>query len=125
MLAARNLGVLSDFYAKLFGAKPSPGETDHHRVFILNGGLRLDIYRPSRQRPFPRQGRVLSTCLRFPAHATPLSKLRHYVRNALEIGASVLELPQVEVFGAESWIADPEGNAILLLVPNHKSLEPS
>ncbi|MEB3354768.1 MAG: hypothetical protein VKM34_11145 [Cyanobacteriota bacterium] len=37
-------------------------------------------------------------------------------RAALALGASLLDPPRQEPFGAEAWLLDPEGNRLLLLV---------
>ena len=74
----------------------------------------LEIYRPSRQR-LPGQGT-------FPHRAwaardpDPVVVLQRWVDRARQLGASVAE-PPTESFGAEAWMLDPEGNALLLLVP--------
>ena len=38
------------------------------------------------------------------------------MEQALELGASVKDLPRQEPFGAEAWLLDPEGNRLLRLV---------
>ena len=121
VLAAHDPRALSHFYAALLGAQPSEGLAHHHQILHLVGGMRLEIYRPSQHRPFPTAGRALSLCLKLPAHRTPLVELDHHVRNGLELGASVLEPARLEPFGAECWMNDPEGNAVLLLVPIDRS----
>ncbi len=40
-----------------------------------------------------------------------------WLEQAQGIGAVVEEEPRLESFGAEAWLNDPEGNALLLLVP--------
>ena len=97
------------------------GMAENHRILDLNNGLRLEIYRPSQHRPFPAAGRALSICLKLPAHHTPLIELNQYVSCALQMGASILEPARLEPFGAECWMNDPEGNAVLLLVPIARS----
>ena len=121
VLAAHDPKALSQFYAALFSVKIGDGTAEHHRILDLNNGLRLEIYRPSQHRPFPAAGRALSICLRLPAHHTPLIELDQHVSCALNMGASILEPARLEPFGAECWMNDPEGNAVLLLVPIARS----
>ena len=109
--------ALSQFYAALFGAVVRDGKADHHRILELKDGLKLEIYRPSQHRPFPAAGRALSVCLKLPAHNTPLIELEQHISRAHHLGATVLEPARLEPFGAECWMNDPEGNAVLLLVP--------
>ena len=117
VLAAHDPMALSQFYAALFGANVRDGKADHHRILELQDGLKLEIYRPSQHRPFPAAGRALSVCLKLPAHNTPLIELQQHISRALHLGATVLEPARLEPFGAECWMNDPEGNAVLLLVP--------
>ena len=117
VLAAHEPKALSHFYCELFGAKAREGKAVHHRILDLKDGVRLEIYRPSKHRPFPAAGRALSLCLKLPAHHIPLVELEHHVSHAIRLGGSVLQPARLEPFGAECWINDPEGNAVLLLVP--------
>jgi predicted enzyme related to lactoylglutathione lyase len=121
VLAAHDPKALSHFYAALFSVNIGDGMAENHRILDLNNGLRLEIYRPSQHRPFPAAGRALSICLKFPAHHTPLVELDQHVSYALQMGASILEPARLEPFGAECWMNDPEGNAVLLLVPIARS----
>ena len=56
-------------------------------------------------------------CLRRPPNQDPLSTLLEWLERATDLGAVVNEEPRLESFGAEAWLNDPEGNALLLLVP--------
>ena len=117
VLAAREPQQLARFYADLLDCEPDPGLSPHHWRLALPGGALLEIYRPSRQRAVPEQGRALAACLKWPADPNPLPTLRSWVDRAEGLGASVDEPPRRESFGAEAWLLDPEGNALLLLVP--------
>ena len=117
VLAAREPQQLARFYADLLNRDLEPGLSPHHWRLLLPGGALLEIYRPSRQRPFPEQGRALAPCLKWPADPDPLTVLRRWVDRAMQLGASVAEPPRRESFGAEAWMLDPEGNALLMLVP--------
>ena len=117
VLAARNPQELACFYGKLLRSSPRAGLGQQHWLVALGGTLNLEIYRPSRKRPFPVQGRTLSLCLRQQPRQDPLPSLQALVDESLRLGASVLDPPRVEFFGAEAWITDPEGNAVLLMVP--------
>ena len=117
VLAADDTGILGRFYSDLFQARLMPGMGDHHCVVEFGDGTRLEIYRPSRKRPFPTRGRALAPCLRLDPSMDPLPELRRLLSTALECGGSLLEDARVEAFGAEAWIQDPEGNPLLLLAP--------
>ena len=117
VLAARNPQELACFYGNLLGCSPRVGLSQNHWLVSLGGTLNLEIYRPSRKRSFPVQGRTLSLCLRQKSIEDPLSSLQMLLDESLRLGASLLELPRSEFFGAEAWITDPEGNAVLLMVP--------
>ena len=117
VLAAEDSLHLARFYSELFQATLMPGLAQHHCIVQFSDGTRLEIYRPSSKRPFPVRGRALAPCLRLTPSQDPLPELQRLVSSALQRGGSLLEDARVEPFGAEAWIHDPEGNALLLLVP--------
>ena len=117
VLAAKEPEHLARFYASLLELKASQGLSPHHWRLKLPGGTTLEIYRPSRQRSFPERGRALAPCLRRLPHQDPLAILLEWLVRAQGLGAVVEEEPRLESFGAEAWLNDPEGNALLLLVP--------
>ena len=117
VLAAEDSVNLAQFYSELFQATLMPGFADHHCIVQFSDGTRLEIYRPSRKRPFPARGRALAPCLRLKPSQDPQLELQRLVNTALQHGASLLEAARLEPFGAEAWIHDPEGNPLLLLVP--------
>ena len=117
VLAAEDSVRLATFYSELFSATLMPGLAEHHCIVQFSDGTQLEIYQPSRRRPFPARGRALSPCLRLSPSQEPLSELQRLLSNALQRGGSLLEEERLEPFGAEAWIHDPEGNALLLLAP--------
>ena len=117
VLAAEDPNRLGRFYSELFQAGLLLGVADHHRIVQFSDGTRLEIYRPSSKRPFPKRGRALAPCLRLSPSRDPLPELQRLVSTALQQGGSLVEDARVEPFGAEAWIHDPEGNSLLLLVP--------
>ena len=117
VLAAEDSVRLAAFYSELFQATLVPGVAQHHNIIQFSDGARLEIYRPSRNRPFPVRGRALAPCLRLPPSQEPLPELQRLLSNALQRGGSLLEEARLEPFGAEAWIHDPEGNPLLLLAP--------
>jgi hypothetical protein len=42
--------------------------------------------------------------------------LQAWTEDATRLGATLLDPPRGETFGAEAWLLDPEGNRLLLLV---------
>ena len=117
VLAAKEPEHLARFYASLLELKASRGLSSHHWRLMIPGGTTLEIYRPSRHRPFPDRGRALAPCLRHSPHQDPLATLLEWLARAQDLGAVVEEEARLESFGAEAWLNDPEGNALLLLVP--------
>ena len=117
VLAAEDSVRLAQFYSELFQARLMAGVAKHHCIVQFSDGTRLEIYRPSRKRPFPARGRALAPCLRLTPSHDPLPELQRLLHTALQRGGSLLEDARLEPFGAEAWIHDPEGNSLLLLVP--------
>lgn len=74
VLAAEDSVRLAQFYSELFQARLMAGVAEHHCIVQFSDGTRLEIYRPSRKRPFPARGRALAPCLRLtPSHDPCLS----------------------------------------------------
>lgn len=117
VLAADDPAALGRFYGALLDVEPQPGlSTSHWRLPWPAGGW-LEIYAPSHSRPQPRQSGRLALCLQRQADGTGAGALLHtWIEEALSLGASLLESPRQESFGAEAWLLDPEGNRLLLLV---------
>ncbi|MEB3176119.1 MAG: VOC family protein [Synechococcus sp.] len=117
VLAADAPQALAGFYAQLCGC-PQPTTTNStvQRLELPGAGCLL-IYRPSRQRPQPAQPGRMALALQVP-------QLEHAITTALALQARVLEEPRQESFGREAWLADPEGNRLLLLEPAPYSAAP-
>ena len=117
VLAAEDPQRLASFYAALLERPQREGFSESHCIVDLAGGGRLEIYRPSRQRPFPLRGRAMAPCLRLASSDVPLEDLQHQLPAWLALGASLIEPARQEAFGAEVWLADPEGNPVLVVQP--------
>ena len=117
VLAAEDPQRLARFYAALLGCPQRDGFSPSHCIVDLGGAGRLEIYRPSRNRPFPQRGRVVAPCLRLPPMDGPLEALQQQLPTWLALGASLMEPARQEPFGAEVWLADPEGNPVLVVQP--------
>jgi predicted enzyme related to lactoylglutathione lyase len=117
VLAADDPAALAQFYGELLQVEPQRGlSTSHWRVRWPAGGW-LEIYAPSRSRPQPRQRGRLALCLQQKVESTDTAALLNsWIEAALGLGASLLDPPRQEPFGAEAWLLDPEGNRLLLLV---------
>ena len=98
VLASNNPADLAHFYAALANEN------------AIAGAGELLFYCPSRQRPQPAQVGRLALCL-------PVTKLEQAIALALTLGGQLLEPSRQESFGREAWLADPEGNKLLLLEP--------
>ena len=116
VLAARRPEQLARFYAQLLGTNPKPGVASHHWIVPLQGQGSLQIYSPSRNRPWPTSGSALAPCLQRQAKADPLLELQFWQQHVIQLGGKSTEEPRLESFGAECWLEDPEGQRFLLLV---------
>ena len=118
VLSAHEPESLARFYARAFGTIAEPGFSPQHwRVPLVDGGC-LEIYRPSRSRPFPVRGRTLAPCLKLPACEHPLEQLGACLPDLIASGARVHQPPRLESFGAEAWLEDPEENPLLVVAPS-------
>lgn len=117
LIAARIPRELAEFYSDAIKAKLSKGFNDEHWLVQCTNGLVIQVYRPSVKGPWPNRGRSIAPCLQAEPSATPLIVLERWVSDLKSNGAKVLDSPKLEIFGAESWLSDPEDNAFLLLVP--------
>ncbi len=117
VLAADDPAGLARFYGALLVTEPLQGlSATHWRVPLPAVGV-LELYAPACGRPQPRQHGRLALCLQQRAHgADPAALLNTWIEAALALGASLLEPPRQEPFGAEACLLDSEGNRLLLLV---------
>ncbi len=117
VLAADDPERPAAFYAALLGTEPQGVLSSSHWRLLGPGERRLEIYAPSRRRPRPRGEGRLALCFSRPAgEAPPLQVLHDWLAVVLALRAVSVEPPRQEPFGAEAWLADPEGNRVLLLV---------
>jgi hypothetical protein len=117
VLAADDPEGLAAFYGALLETDPLRGVSPSHWRLPWPGGGHLEIFAPSRRRPRPRGEGRLALCFSRPAgEAPPLQVLNDWIAAVLALGAVPVEPPRQEPFGAEAWLADPEGNRLLLLV---------
>ena len=118
VLAADDPAALARFYGALLEVEPQPGLTPSHWRLPWPAGGWLEVYQPSRRRPQPRRQGRLALCLQRQAGGTDgaLVTLDAWIRTALALGAVPDDPPRQELFGAEAWLQDPEGNRLLLLV---------
>ena len=123
VLAARRPEQLARFYADLLGTSFKPGVAAHHWIVLLQGQGSLQIYTPSRNRPWPASGSALAPCLQRRAKADPLLELQAWQQRVIQLGGRSAEEPRLESFGAECWLEDPESQRFLLLVLRPESTE--
>ena len=89
---------------------------DHHWIVPLPAQGTLQIYTPSRGRPWPAIGSALAPCLQRRVQTDPLQELQAWHQHVIDLGGRSSEEPRQESFGAECWLEDPEGQRFLLLV---------
>ena len=116
VLVANNPQSLAEFYAKALGCSCRAGLSDHHWIVSLPTGGTLQIYRPSRQRPWPIRGAALAPCFQQIGTNNPLAELGRWIEQLEALGARRRETARLESFGAECWMEDPEGQPFLTLV---------
>ena len=63
ILASRQPRQLAGFYAELLNTSVRSGLAEHHWIVPLGTSGTLQIYTPSRNRPWPSSGSVLAPCL--------------------------------------------------------------
>ena len=51
---------------------------------------------------------------------SPLLVIGDWLNCLISKGAFIVEQPIIEAFGAEAWMTDPEGNYLLVVVPNRQ-----
>ena len=114
--AANNPQSLAEFYAKALGCSCRAGLSDQHWMVSLPTGGTLQIYCPSRQRPWPVRGAALSPCFQRIGTDHPETELGGWIQQLEALGARRREAARLESFGAECWMEDPEGQPFLTLV---------
>ena len=116
VLAANNPQSLAEFYAKALGCSCRSGLSAQHWMESLPTGGTLQIYRPSRQRPWPLRGAALAPCFQRVGTDHPERELAGWIEQLEMLGARRREPARLESFGAECWMEDPEGQPFLTLV---------
>ena len=116
VLAANNPQSLAEFYANALGCACRRGLSDQHWMLSLPMGGTLQIYRPSRQRPWPVQGAALAPCFQRIGTDHPETELAGWIEQLEGLGARRRETTRLASFGAECWMEDPEGQPFLTLV---------
>ena len=116
ILASRQPRQLAGFYAQLLNTHVRSGLAEHHWIVPLGPSGSLQIYTPSRNRPWPSSGSVLAPCLQRQVETDPLEALTTWQEQVMALGGRSTDPPRLEPFGAECWMEDPEGQRFLLLV---------
>ena len=87
VLAANNPQSLAEFYAKALGCSCRAGLSDQHWMVSLPTGGTLQIYCPSRQRPWPVRGAALSPCFQRIGTDHPETELGGWIQQLEALGA--------------------------------------
>ena len=122
VLAAKNPQALAEFYAQALGCTCRSGLSDQHWMVALPTGGTLQIYRPSRLRPWPIRGAALAPCFQRVGSDHPETELGHWIEQLEALGAKRREAARLESFGAECWMEDPEEQPFLTLVLPQRSV---
>ncbi len=121
VIASPNPTRLAEFYSYALNVKAQVGSDENHYVIHQSNGKRIQIYKPSQDYLFTEAGRRVSFCLTASPSRNPLSSIEKWSLMLIARGATSLEEPSVQTFGAETWLADPEGNEFLILVPTYNN----
>ena len=117
VIASERPKELAEFYAFVINGEIREGKNNQHFLIVDPTGLKIHIYRPSEKCTWQKMGHASSICMATKPSLDPLSEIEEWSSRLISNGATVVEGPRVESFGAESWIADPEGNYFLILAP--------
>ena len=117
VMASKYPKELAEFYQLLIEAELSPGIASQDFCLTHPEGVKIHIYKPSTNNPFPKKGDILSLCLKSVPNENPMEYLKYWLIELISKGASISKDPKEEDFGAEAWMADPDGNIFLVLVP--------
>ena len=126
VIASENPNELSDFYAKINSDKANKGFNSTHYFISLSNRSKIHFYRPNENHEWKRKGNSTSLCFQGEPSEDPAKIIESLTSDILKIGGSVMEPPNMDEFGSEQWILDPEGNQFLILVPylsNEASME--
>ncbi|WP_320674595.1 VOC family protein [Prochlorococcus sp. MIT 1341] len=124
LLAAARPYELAEFYSYAMDAKIVAGFNKSHWQVTNSLGFKMQIYKPSTKKSEPFKGNALSICLYRPPSTNPIDALHNWCKELLLKGAALCSEITLDEFGAETWIADPEGNLFLLVVPSGNTLTP-
>ena len=116
-MASNSPKELAEFYSVLINAELKKGFSNQDFFLIHPDGLKINIYKPSSKDTLSKPGEATSLCINALPNEQPLSYLKDWINELLTIGAKILGKPKEEIFGAEAWMQDPEGNRFLILVP--------
>ncbi len=109
---------LAKFYSLLIEANYSKGFSNNDFSIIAEKSLSIRIFKPS-SKPLSHRNEnpTLSFCFEKPSSTSPSSVIQDWIDYAISLGATLLNGPFLESFGAEAWLSDFEGNRFLLFVP--------
>ena len=119
VIASKFPRQLAEFYALLTDSDCQNGFSSHDYFVVHAASFRIHIYNPSSVNPFPERGRVITLCLNSEPNSDPMRFLEEWLRILISRGASLVERPADQFFGAEAWMQDPEGNNFLVFVPKY------
>ena len=118
VIASNRPRDLAEFYANFNEVERLQGMNSDHYVVKLKNGLKMQFYKPSENQIIKRRGGFSSVCFQKEPSSDPLTILEEWMSNLKRFGASIYSKPKNSFFGAEVWMADPDGNNFLILVPS-------
>ena len=118
-LASREPKKLSEFYAFATNGDLQTGINRDHHLIVHTSGLSIQVYRPKINQSWSNRSNAAAVCLQQAPSAKPLSSINEWTDSLVSKGAKVISKPNIESFGVEVWLADPDGNHFLIFVPKN------
>jgi len=119
LIASGDPEKLAHFYASLFEGDVSREFSNNHYSISFSGTFQIQIYRPSRDTHLLQsQKSAVAICFKRQTSSKSSLILSKWTHQIVQLGGEVIDGPYDEPFGLETWMADPEGNNFLIMVPH-------
>ncbi len=117
VIASEHPEKLAMFYSFVIDGEINPRLSNASYCLVQRGNIQIQIYLPSKNRQLLPKGGSTAVCFQKPPSANPLLTLSRWGALLLDQGASFVEAPLAQSFGAEAWLSDPDGNLFIAFVP--------
>ena len=117
VIAYKNPGELSAFYAIINSDKVNKGFDKTHYFISLSNRYKIHFYRPNKNHKWQREENSTSLCFQQAPSEKPPRILKACTSEISKIGGTNLGSSKLANFGSERWMLDPEVNQFLNLLP--------